>query len=365
VRPARPEILHVLSGDVWGGAEAQACALLRTLRERGRVEVSALLFNEGVLGDRLRGSGVAVDVVSERAHGFAGLARGAIRTVRGRNPAILHGHGYKENLVACLAARGRPLVRTQHGSPFPGGRFPYGFYYALDRFLARRVFARTIAVSAFVETELARFLPPDRIARIRNGVAPPAVAAPEALPFARGSRIVVSGGRLSAEKRFDRLIDAVALVARHHPNVRLVLLGDGPERGGLERRAEEQAPGLVLFAGFQADPWAHLLSGTVFALASDREGLPMVLLEAMALGLPAVATAVGGIPEVVRDGETGLLVSTLTADAMAEAIGRLLGDDSLRLRLAAAGRQLVLSEFGVDRTAEETERLYGHLLGKP
>jgi glycosyltransferase involved in cell wall biosynthesis len=127
---------------------------------------------------------------------------------------------------------------------------------------------------------------------------------------------------------------------------RAAIVGDGPERAALEAAA---ATAQVELLGERGDVPEQLAASDVFVLSSRSEGMPMSILEAMAAGLPVVASAVGGIPEIVRDGETGLLVPPGDADALAAALGRLLDDDGLRRRLGAAGRERALDEFDVVR----------------
>ncbi|MBN1826812.1 MAG: glycosyltransferase [Candidatus Eisenbacteria bacterium] len=360
--PAKPLAAHLLSGDLWGGAEAQVFHLIGALLRGGRWEARVILLNDGLAAERLRRAGTRVRVLPERGRSFLSLLRDCGRILREWNPRIVHSHGYKENLLAGFAARplrGCARIRTQHGSPYPGGRFPYTAYYRVDRFLAPRLCERAIAVSGAVAEEMRRFLPMEKIATVRNGIPLPEEAGGAPPPENPGpGRWIVSCGRLSPEKRFDRLIDAVARLAEEGIDARLLLVGDGPERGALERIAGEIAPGRVRFAGFREEP-APLLGGAeIFALSSEREGLPMTLLEALALGLPAVVPRVGGMAEVIRDGETGLLVPPGDGPALAAAIARLLRDDSLRGRIGAAGKEAVRREYGVDRTARETERVY-------
>jgi len=354
----RPLAAHILSGDLWGGAETQAVHLIAALRRRGRWEARAILLNEGLTERRLREAGVETEVLPEDDLSFPALLRRCGALLRRWNPRVVHSHGYKENLLAGLAARrirGCARVRTQHGSPFPGGRFPYNAYYGVDRLLARRLCERAIAVSDAVAGEMKRFLPGDRIRTVPNGIPSPEDEEREDLGTGRW---IASCGRLSPEKAFHRLIDAVARLAAEGIDARLLLVGDGPEREALESAARERAPGRVLFAGFRERPAPLLAGAEIFALSSDREGLPMTLLEALALGLPSVAPRVGGIPEVIRNGETGLLFPPGDGDALASALGLLLRDDPLRRKIGAAGKKMVERAYGVDRTARETENVY-------
>ena len=162
----------------------------------------------------------------------------------------------------------------------------------------------------------------------------------------------VFAGRLTRQKALGTAIDAVARV----PGARLLIVGDGPERRDLERRAHEAGlDGRVSFRG--AVPWAEALAAlagaTAAVLPSDWENLPHAAVEALALGTPVVATAVGGVPEVVRDGENGLLVPAGRSDELAAALARLLEDGALRARLAAAAAPSVA---GLGR-----EAVYGRL----
>lgn len=147
---------------------------------------------------------------------------------------------------------------------------------------------------------------------------------------------VVCVARLRAEKSHDVLLDAWALLADRFPDAELLLVGDGPRRSDLERRAGEMG-GRVIFAGHVDDVWGCLATSTLFVLPSSVELLGISVLEAMAAGVPVVATAVGGVPEIVEHECTGLLVPPGDPAALAAAIERLLGDPSLRATLAAAG----------------------------
>lgn len=354
-------VLHVLSGDQWAGAEVQACHLMVALARRGRYRPGALLLNDGLPARRLREAGVPVSIADERGRSFLSLIRDIRREARRERPSIVHGHGYKENLLVWLATRDLPIprIRTQHGTPFPEGPARHRFHYTLDRWAARRAFRFTIAVSAGVAAELGRFLPAGRIVLVRNGIPePPEGEGPVEIPLSGDAPVLLSAGRLSPEKRFDRLIDAAEVLSAEFPSLRLVLVGEGPERPALERRARHLLGERALFAGFRdpIGPWIR--RATVYALSSDREGLPMSLLEALARGAAVAAVPVGGVPEVVRPGETGLLAERVDAEALARSIALLLRDRDLRERLGAEGRDLVRREYSIDGTAEETEAVY-------
>jgi glycosyltransferase involved in cell wall biosynthesis len=167
---------------------------------------------------------------------------------------------------------------------------------------------------------------------------------------------ILSVGALHRRKGNVVLLDAFARVLAAVPEARLTIAGDGEERLFLERRAEELgvAHAVRFLGAVEHDRLPQLYAGAdVFCLPSFAEGLPVVLMEAMSTGVPVVATSIMGVPELVRDGESGLLVPPARADALAEALIRLLRDPELRRRLAAEGRRRVAGDY--DRTATSTE----------
>jgi glycosyltransferase involved in cell wall biosynthesis len=166
--------------------------------------------------------------------------------------------------------------------------------------------------------------------------------------------------RLDPVKRLDVLLGALHRL----DGVCAFVVGYGPEEQRLKEMAEELGLGeRVHFAGYQQDVWTWLAACDVFALSSDWEGMPNAVLEAMAAGLPVAATAVGGTPDVVVQGATGLLVPPDDATALAAALDRLIHDPDLRRTMGAAGRQRVRARFSVQQMVERTQALYRGLLG--
>ncbi|HST03232.1 MAG TPA: glycosyltransferase family 4 protein, partial [Chloroflexia bacterium] len=176
-------------------------------------------------------------------------------------------------------------------------------------------------------------------------------------------------GRLSPEKGgVDTLIRAVYRLYSQRSDVRLLIVGDGPVRVELEKlntelqaRAQESCSPVV-FAGARQDIPQLLGAMDVFVLPSLNEALPIVILEAMAVGLPVVATRVGGVPEIVQDGVTGLLVPPGAEDALLDALSRLAHDPFLRVKLAQAGRGQVRGNFTIKQMARNVEAIYEELI---
>jgi glycosyltransferase involved in cell wall biosynthesis len=155
------------------------------------------------------------------------------------------------------------------------------------------------------------------------------------------------------------MLRALSGVLARYPQARLRIIGDGPERSGLEALAGElRISGSVEFLGFRKDVGALLAESDVFLMSSHYEGISIAVLEAMCAGLPVLATRVGGIPEMVEDGRTGVLVPDGDVEAMAQAMGKLLDSSHDRQRLGAAGKEFLQREFSIDMTAERYFRLY-------
>jgi glycosyltransferase involved in cell wall biosynthesis len=209
-----------------------------------------------------------------------------------------------------------------------------------------------------------------RIVVIRNGIALSKFAAKKRGPalrhelgFPLSARIVAVFSRLNRMKGVEYFLEAAAVLAERFPDVYFLVAGDG----GNKRELEKQASGLglgrrMVFTGFRSDVPDLLSEVTISVLPSLSEGTSNTLLESMAAGVPVIATSVGGNPEVIEDGVSGLLVTPRDADALAGAIGRLLDDGDLTVRLGQAGMRRVSELFSIEGSVHETEHLYERLV---
>jgi len=181
-----------------------------------------------------------------------------------------------------------------------------------------------------------------------------------------GAPVVGAIGPLVAHKAYHDLVDAIAILRRHVPDVHLVIVGDGELRASIERQIRHlRLEKHVVLAGSRPDALSLLKGFDVVAMSSHSEGSAAVLLDAMAAARPVVATRVGAVPEVVADGETGLLVESRSPDALATALARVLGQPDLARALGAAGRRRVEREFSAERMVRETLAVYARLAGRP
>jgi len=268
-------------------------------------------------------------------------------------PDLYQSHGYKGSFLGCRARRG--ALRWQavfHGFTWENWRVR--LYHALDARWLRRA-DEVVVVSRPFGRELARRgVQTDRIRWVPNAIAPlPSVPRDARLRRDLGAAapadfLVGCIGRLSPEKGPDIFIRALALAAAGRPHLRAVLVGDGPLRDACRRLiAESNLADRVRLAGFTDNPAAIYPQLDLLVIPSRSEGLPTVLLEAMQTGVPVVSTRVGGVPDLVRDGETALLAPLNDPPALAAAIGRAADDPALREHLARQAGRLALERLSV------------------
>jgi glycosyltransferase involved in cell wall biosynthesis len=294
----------------------------------------------------------------------AGLVE-LVRLLRRERPDILHASSSKAGVLGRLAAAlaGVPIrIFTVHGWAFTAHSGAAArLYRSADR-LVRRLTTVTVCVA---EHERAMGLAARTCSAARTIVIPNAIDA-NAVPRARHDRsipLLVAVGRLKAPKDFLTLVRAVALLPQE--SCECLIVGEGPERAQLEAEIERlQLRDRVTLAGERSDVPELLAGADVFVLSSDSEGMPISVLEAMAAGLPVVASRVGGVPELVLDGETGLLVGPGNPEGLAGALRRLLADPQLRRRLGDAGHAQVREHFDLGSFRRAHVELYSRELAR-
>jgi glycosyltransferase involved in cell wall biosynthesis len=303
------------------------------------------------------------------------------RLIRRERPQILHTHTAKAGTVgrvaALLAGSRRPpiVVHTFHGHVLRGYFGPVRslFFRLLERWLAGRTTA-LIAVSPQVRDDLVSLgiAPRERFAVIRLGIELDERVAAEqngrvesrrylGIP---GERFAVGWiGRMTAVKRTDDVLVAFKRLRESGVDATLCMVGDGPDRAGLEQRAHDL--GIVrdiLFLGYQEDVAPFYAAFDALVLPSSNEGTPVSVIEALGAGRPVVATRVGGVPDVVRDGVDGFLVEAGATDELADRLAQLAHDPALRERMGNQGRERVLPRYAVERLVDDVDRLYRSLL---
>jgi glycosyltransferase involved in cell wall biosynthesis len=364
-------IVHlVIGGDVAGG-QAIALRLAQAACERDH-DVAFVAPEPGPFVDRVRADGIPVHLLSVRRTYQVGKAVRLARLLHREQADVLHTHTLAAaNVLGRVSARlaGVPVISHLHiENLFRRATRP--LLRRLDNTTAR-LCARLVAVSEDTRRAYERQgYPEHRIEVVLNGVELDARGAAadlrSELGIPPGAPLVGEVARLCDVKGQRELIEAIASV----PEARLVLVGADLERDGAfeaELRREADRLGVrdrVVFAGRRDDVGGLLGQLDVVALPSWTEGLPLVLLEAMARGRAVVATSVGGTPEAVTDGETGLLVPPRDPEALAQAIRRLLADPDLRGRLGDAGRRRVAERFSADAMCRRVLELYDEVVAR-
>ena len=366
-RPVR--LLLVVDSLEVGGAERHVVELAVALRRRG-YEVAVACSVAGELLGELRDANIPIHQLLRRlmkrrlSVAFAWRLR---RLLRRERFDLVHAHIYASTAAAAIATLGVgvPLVITEHTEASWQGR--------RERWISRWVYRRArniIAVSTPIERRLIERdgVPPERVTLIPNAVIPASGNPPDladTLPDGWLERPLVGVvARLQPEKGVAIFLKAAAHASKVSPEARFLVVGDGPLREelldlvghvGLRER--------VHFLGYRVDAQRLIGLLDVLVVPSLTEGSPLIVLEAMAAGVPVVASAVGGIPDQVRHGEEGVLVPPDDPNALAGALGALLEDPALARRLGEAGRRRTENEFSHEALVRRIEAIYCAALG--
>ena len=349
-----------LAGQAGGGVQiAVAFAFIRRCAQYA-ADLDALRATAAA-------SALPVDVLIERHRYDSQVVDDLCRLAHARRPHIIETHHVKSHCLLALSGLWRHYswVAFHHGYTQTDAKVRA--YNQVDRWSLRHATHVVTTNQPFAEMLVSRGIPRSRVSVLHNGVrdlplVPVGVTAlREELDLRHGERVIVTVGRLSHEKGQSDLIRAFSSVRER---ARLVIVGDGPDRPSLERFT--RTLGLersVIFAGMRTNVAPFYAMADVFVLPSLSEGSPNALLEAMACSLPIVATRVGGVPEIVSDGTTALLVPPRQPLAMAGAIARLLDDSGLGAQLGAAARRRVLIDYTPEQRTATLSRLYATLAG--
>lgn len=367
------KVAHLLASPFFGGPERQVLGLARALS--GTVSTLFLSFAERGLSEafliKAREAGFPTVKLRKNFPFVFQASREIASHLCEYQADVLCCSGYKPDIVGWLAARqvGIPVVAIAHG--WTGVTWKVKLNETIDRLVMRRMDA-VVAVSAAMAKKVRNAgVRADKIHIIRNALdlAPFEHKVPayrERLLALFGEipqRIIVAAGRLSPEKGFDQLIEAAVLVCQKDHGVGFVLFGDGPlkEKLTLQIRERGLSERFVL-GGFQNDLERWIPHADLAVLSSYTEGLPVAVLEAMAAGLPVVATAVGGTPEVIEEGKQGYLVPPGNPIALADSLLALLADEGRRLTMGRQARQRVEKEFTFTAQGQAYERLFDCLI---
>ncbi|RLT42960.1 MAG: glycosyltransferase family 1 protein [Chloroflexi bacterium] len=361
-------VLHVAKVTGIAGAENHLLALLPALRALG-VDAEVVLLQEpgrpvAQLVRAFLAAGVPTFELAINMDLDPWLVGRLARLVRSRGAHAVHTHGVHADLYGRLCLQGLDgvlLLQTRHNDD----RFRrLWIMRLLNQWLARRC-VRIVAISDAVREFVCAVegIPPRKVERIYYGL--DAAPAPQNVVDLRtelgwaGAPLIGFVGRLTGQKGVDVLLNAFAIVHRALPTARLLLIGDGPQRAALAALAGGlQISAAVHFAGWREDARAQMAALNVLAIASRWEGFGLVTLEAMQAGVAVVASRVSALPEIVLDGETGLLVPAANAAKLAAALLALLQDPQRAMQLGENGRLRAAQLFTVKQMAVQHAALY-------
>jgi sugar transferase (PEP-CTERM/EpsH1 system associated) len=354
-------VVHLLPNLRTGGMERLIVEMAKHA-DRSRTSPQVVCIGErGQLATEAEKFGVEVIALDLPIGRNPRLPLTLARLIRRLRAEVLHTHGPYAQFYGGVAARiagGCRVVHTMHGFPWPRN-WRRRLLSRLSNALTQYVVAVSHDLATYARDELKAS--PDRLRVIHNGIDAErfSCAAEHTGPDSEGRFAAVMVARLSSEKDFATLFQAIGLVRQKHPNFDLAIAGDGPLRPQLESQIEQLAlREHVHLLGNVNDIPKLLSSSQVFVLSSHTEGLSIALLEAMAQGLPVVATAVGGNPEVVVEGETGFLVPRESPGMLADRLVWLFEHRHAAHSMGAAGRRRVEDEFDVRRMVASYEDLY-------
>ena len=360
--------IHIDTARTWRGGQNQVLLVVLGLRARGHRAV--LVANQGGELRRRAAEGLDVIPLAPRTEMDLGTAWQLSRVLRRLRPDIVHAHEAHAVAMAALALsmgspEPRPRLVTSRRVDFrlKKNAFSRWKYRQVDCFLCASSMIQSMLVSDGV--------PRERTAVVYSGIDVSHVAAAPPLNvhaefwLPTHAPVIGNVAALVPHKGQRYLIDAAPLVIREIPDARFVIVGQGELESALRKQIRNhRLERHVILAGFRPDVLSLHKGFDVFVMSSVTEGLGTSLLDAMASARPVVATRTGGIPEVVEDGETGLLVPPRNPQALAHAIVRLLRDEPLRQRMAAAGLARVSAHFSADRMVQQTLDVYARLVDR-
>lgn len=371
------KIIFVITGTGVGGAEKMLYHTITGINPERYAAKLCSLKKKGAFADKLESEGVEVYSLNMRDEatlmGWLDSLRVLALLVRyfmRERPDVVHSFLFRANILARIAGylTGVPVIISSV-RVMGGEQKWHHFIDRMTAFMADHV----VAVSGEVKEHSIRnaHLPERKVSTIYNGIvvgndsACDVSALMNHIGLKADERILMTAGRLHRQKGYDVLLQALSVVRKSFSGVKLLILGEGEEEKSLKKLAHSlELNERVLFLGLRSDVDRLLQCSELFVLSSRWEGFPNVLLEAMAAGKPVVATAVGGVQELVVDQVTGMLVPPQDEAALAGAITLLLSDKKRALAMGTAGRERALHRFSMDAMLSKTEALYHKLLAR-
>lgn len=379
LKPHTITVLHIFSGDLWAGAEVMVYNLLNELKKEDMLRIIALALNEGTLTNKLRESGIETYVIPESSNSFVRIFLKALKLLKNIKIDIVHSHRYKENLLALLLSKVlgvKKLITTMHGLSESLSNFTslqVNLKTKLDYYILNNYFTRIVAVSQDMRRALIqnyRFRK-EKIIVVYNGIPTPFELRSKLHTLSSKTFAFHIGtvGRMVPVKDFDLFLEvAVEIKKRVNSNAKIgsnlkeihfSILGEGPLKEHLVQKAKDlKLNGCMDFLPTTPDPLPYYRTLDLYLNTSFYEGIPLSILEAMSCGVPVIAPNVGGIPEIISDGEQGFLVNSRNPEEFANFCLMIMRDKDLGNRLAENSRNRVSAFFNSLKMAESYSKLY-------
>jgi len=368
------KIFHAIDSGGFYGAEVM---LVNLVAEQMRQGLSPLIASIGDLGISKKNieleaekRNLPLKIFRMRPGANPAGARALLQYCRRHGFDIIHSHGYKCNILLAFlpqSLRGS-MISTLHGWTSRTLCSRMGMYEALDAISLRFVNRVVVVNKGMLKNPKIARLGNNKVRVVNNGIpiSPPVCSEPlhlDILDFCRNKYVIGSIGRYSSEKGFDLLIEAFSAVRNKISNARLLLIGDGGERGRYEKIIHDNnLQAQVMLTGYCPNAWRYLDVMQAYVISSHTEGLPITLLEAMRAGVPVIATKVGGIPDVLEDGLGGVLVHPGCQNELFKALVRLHNDPETAEVLVKHSRKRFKKLYSSQKMCRDYTSLYRDVL---
>ncbi len=369
------QVIHLASGDLWAGAEVQLYNLVKELDNYPDISLSVILLNHGLLEQKLLEKNIRVTVFDETRFNTAQIIFKVIKWVYDQKPDLIHTHRFKENIIGSivtLLSLRISSLRTCHGAQ----EFTFKFWQAhktalhkLDELCGKYIQKHVISVSEDLTQKLQKTFHKNRLITIGNGIDPDEVAvrAKEAIEqdFPDNRIKIAFVGRFVPVKQIDLFIEIAAHLIKKNPSqYEFYIFGEGPLLNDIKSLVSHyDIENSVFLMGFQENIAAYLSKLDLLLITSMHEGLPMTLLEALALKVPIISTAVGGIPAALDEGKLGTLVETEPPkQKFIEEINRFASNRESFTCKSEAGFRFLISRLSSKIMAEKYRAIYISML---
>lgn len=371
------KICHLISGDLWAGAEVQAYTLITALSKEN--DITVIVLNNGKLAHLLQKNKINVYIVEESKNSFFKLRKKIVDIIDKNKIEILHTHRYKENILGAMIKKKckiKVLISTIHGMQEKNSiikNLKLNIYMLINYFFLRFYFDKCIAVSNNIKKELNKGLGDNKLEVIHNCIDVESIRQKEfsisvlksELGIEEDVNIIGTVGRLVPIKGFNNFILIAKEIIKVKENVRFIIVGDGPLEKELKSQAKElDISSYVIFTGFKDNVLDYVNLFDIFLVTSLHEGIPMAVLEAMALNRVVVSNNVGGMPEIIDDNKNGFLVTPGNIKWISEKCLDVLHDKELYNKISNNSLMKVNQEFTITIMKNSVQHLYETLLKK-